>query len=152
MRLTQWGRVLQICISKLTIISSDNGLLPGWCQAIIWTNAGILLIRNKLHWNFNQTSYIFIHKNPFENVIWKMAAICLGPNVLNNLISVSVFSHSRSRKYRSGPRNSHLSLVTEPIKPQLLPYPLKTMKDGSYFKNRYHLISIENPILEIMSL
>ena len=29
---------------KLTIIGSDNGLLPGWRQAIIWTNAGILLI------------------------------------------------------------------------------------------------------------
>ena len=31
------------CISKLTIIGSDNGLSPGWCKAIIWTNAGILL-------------------------------------------------------------------------------------------------------------
>ena len=34
-----------ICISKLTIIGSDNGLSPGRCQAIIWTNARILLIR-----------------------------------------------------------------------------------------------------------
>ena len=33
-----------ICISKLNIIGSDNGLTHGWCQAIIWTNAGILLI------------------------------------------------------------------------------------------------------------
>ena len=30
---------------KLTIIGSDNGLSLGQCQAIIWTNAGILLIR-----------------------------------------------------------------------------------------------------------
>ena len=29
---------------KLTIIGSDNGLSPGRRQAIIWTNAGILLI------------------------------------------------------------------------------------------------------------
>ena len=42
--LTHWGRVTYICISKLTFIGSDNGLLPDWCQAIIWTNAGILLI------------------------------------------------------------------------------------------------------------
>ena len=42
--LTQWNRVMHICISKLTIIGSDNGLLPGLCQAITWTNAGILLI------------------------------------------------------------------------------------------------------------
>ena len=30
--------------SKLTIIGSDDGLSPGRCQAIIWTNAGIFLI------------------------------------------------------------------------------------------------------------
>ena len=42
--LTHWGRVTQICVSKLAIIGSDNGLSPGRCQAIIWTNDGILLI------------------------------------------------------------------------------------------------------------
>ena len=41
--LTHWGRVTHINVSKLTTIGSDNGLLPDWCQAIIWTNAGILL-------------------------------------------------------------------------------------------------------------
>ena len=41
---THWGRVTHICVSDQTIISSDNGLSPGWNQAIIWTNAGILLI------------------------------------------------------------------------------------------------------------
>ena len=35
--LTHWGQVMHICIGKLTIIGSD--------KAIIWTNAGILLIR-----------------------------------------------------------------------------------------------------------
>ena len=34
-----------ICVGKLTIIGSDNGLSPGRRQAIIWTNDGILLIR-----------------------------------------------------------------------------------------------------------
>ena len=43
--LTHWGRVTHICVGKLTIIGSDNGLAPGRRQAIIWTNAGILLIR-----------------------------------------------------------------------------------------------------------
>ena len=42
--LTHWGRVTHICVVKLAIIGSDNCLLPGRCQAIIWTNAGILLI------------------------------------------------------------------------------------------------------------
>ena len=43
-QLTHWGRVTYICVSKLTIIGSDNGLTPERRQAIIWTNAGILLI------------------------------------------------------------------------------------------------------------
>ena len=42
-----------ICVGKLTIIGSDNGLSPGRRQAIIWTNAGILLIRT-LGTNFNE--------------------------------------------------------------------------------------------------
>ena len=42
--LTHGGRVKHICVGNLTIIGSDNGLLPGRRQAIIWTNAGMLLI------------------------------------------------------------------------------------------------------------
>ena len=42
--LTYWGRLIHICVGKLTTISSDSGLSPGRRQAIIWTNAGILLI------------------------------------------------------------------------------------------------------------
>ena len=42
--LAHWGRVTHICVGKLTIIGSDNGLSPERRQAIIWTNAGILLI------------------------------------------------------------------------------------------------------------
>ena len=37
-------RVTQIGVSKQTNTGSDNGLSPGRRQAIIWTNAGILLI------------------------------------------------------------------------------------------------------------
>ena len=44
MNLTHWGRVTHICVDNLTINASDNGLSPGRRQAIIWTNAGILLI------------------------------------------------------------------------------------------------------------
>ena len=42
--LTHWGQVTHICVCKLTIIGSDNGLSPGRRQAIIWINTGILLI------------------------------------------------------------------------------------------------------------
>ena len=43
-KLIHCGRVTRICVGKLTNIGSDNGLAPGRRQAIIRTNAGILLI------------------------------------------------------------------------------------------------------------
>ena len=36
--------MMYIHISKLNIIGSDNGLLPGSYPVIIWTNAGMLSI------------------------------------------------------------------------------------------------------------
>ena len=48
-----WGRVTHICVGNLAIIGSDNGLLPARSQAIIWTNAWILLI-GPLGPNFNE--------------------------------------------------------------------------------------------------
>ena len=42
--LTYRGRATHIYVGNLTIIGSDDGLLPGRRQAIIWTNAQILLI------------------------------------------------------------------------------------------------------------
>ena len=53
--LSHWGRVTHKCVSKLTIIDSDNGLSPGRRQVIIWTNAGILLIAT-LGTNFSEIS------------------------------------------------------------------------------------------------
>ena len=44
--LNHWGRMTHICVGNLIIIGSDNGLSPGRRQAIIWTIAGILLIRS----------------------------------------------------------------------------------------------------------
>ena len=80
--LTDWGRVTHICVGKTTIIGSDNGLAPTRRQAIIWTNAGILLIGTlgkKLQWNFTRMSFILIQENAYENVVWKMAAILSRP-------------------------------------------------------------------------
>ena len=78
--LTDWGRVTHTCISKLTIIGPDNGLLPGRGQAIIWTSAGILLIWTLwTNLNLKQNSYIFIQENAFENVVCIMTAILSWP-------------------------------------------------------------------------
>ena len=51
--LTHWGRVTHICVVKLIINGSDNGLSPGRRQAIIWTNAALSLI-GPLGTNFSE--------------------------------------------------------------------------------------------------
>ena len=86
--LTHWGRVMHKCVSKLTIIGSDNGLSPGRRQAIIWTNAGILLI-GPLGTNFSEILieiYTFsLKKIHFKVSSGKWLPSCLGLNVLNNI-------------------------------------------------------------------
>ena len=83
--LTHWGREAHICVSKLTIIASDNGLSPGRRQAIIWTNAWILLI-GPLGTNFNEI-LIEIHTFSSKKMHLKISSakwrpFCLGLNVL----------------------------------------------------------------------
>ena len=59
-----------VCVSKLTIIGSDNGLSLGRRETIIWTNDGILLI-GTLGTNFSEILteiHTFIQENVFENV------------------------------------------------------------------------------------
>ena len=51
--LTHWGRVKHICVSELNGIGWDNGLSPGRCPAIIWTNVGLLPIET-LDANLNE--------------------------------------------------------------------------------------------------
>ena len=81
--LTHRGRAMHICVSKLTIIASDNGLSPGQCQAIIWNNAVNWILRNKLQWNFDENSDIFFQENALESVVRKMAAILSQPQCVN---------------------------------------------------------------------
>ena len=84
-RLTHWGRVTHIYVSKLTIIGSDNGLSPDRRQAIIWTNAGLLLI-GSFGTNFSEI-LIEIRAFPFGKMRFKVSSakrrpFCLGLNVL----------------------------------------------------------------------
>ena len=94
---THWGRVTQKCVSKLIIIGSDNGLAPGRHQAIIWTNAGILLI-GPLGTNFSEI-LIEICTFSFRKMHLKMSSgkcrpFCLSLNVLTCVVLCGV----RSRK------------------------------------------------------
>ena len=70
--LTHWGRVTHICVSKLTITGSDNGLSPDRRQAIIWTDAGILLMR-PLRTNFSEI-LIEIYTFLFKKMHLKMSS------------------------------------------------------------------------------
>ena len=70
--LTHWGRVTHICVGNLTIIGSDNGLSPGRCQAISWTNIGILLI-GPLGTNFSEM-LIEIHTFSFKKIYFYMSS------------------------------------------------------------------------------
>ena len=80
-----------ICVGNLTIIGPDNGLSPGRRQAIIWTNAGILLIGP---WGTNLSEILIkIHTFSFKKMRLKVSSakrrpFCLGLNVLNYAVIV----------------------------------------------------------------
>ena len=83
--LTHLGRVTHICVDKLTVIGSDNGLSPGRRQLSIWSNAGVLLI-GLLGTNISEISMeinIFSFKK-FQLKLWtgKCTPFCLGLCVL----------------------------------------------------------------------
>ena len=111
--LTHWGRVTHICVVNLIIIGSDNGLSPGWCQAIIWTNAAILLIGH-LWTNFSEI-LIEIRRFSFENMCLKVSSakwqpFCLGLNVLTPFM----LAKEHEGQNRSMPWLLMTSLLTSP--------------------------------------
>ena len=100
--LNHWGRMTHICVSKLTIIASDNGLSPDRRQAIIWTSAGILLIRT-LGTNFSEiliSKFIHFHS---RKCFWQdreengghflSASMCLSSLVLVKACRLHVRCH-----------------------------------------------------------
>ena len=95
--LNHWGRVTHICVSKLNIIGSDNGLAPGRRQTIIWTNDGILLIE-PLGTNFSEI-LIGIQIFSFKKMHLKMSSakwrpFFLGLNVLNRCLLVGAVKNN----------------------------------------------------------
>ena len=105
--LTHWGWLTHICVRKPTIFGSDNGLSPGQCQAIIWTNAGILLFRN-LGSNFSEV-ISKIHTFSFRKMHLKMPSakwrpFCFSLNLLSgsmivNRLFLSFLPSLNSRRY-----------------------------------------------------
>ena len=89
--LTHLGRVTHICVSKLTIIVSDNGLSPGRRQAIISTNTRMLLI-GPLGTNFSETS-IEIHTFSFKKMHLKMSSAKWRPFYLGLNVLMAITRH-----------------------------------------------------------
>ena len=82
--LIHWGLVVHIRVGTFTIASSHKGLSPGRRQAIIWTNAGILLF-GPSRTNFGEI-LIGIQTFSFKKIYFKMSSaklrpFCLGLNV-----------------------------------------------------------------------
>ena len=83
--LAYWGWVTHICVSKLTIIGFDNDLSPDRRQAIIGTNAGILLIRS-LGTNFSEIHTFSFKKMCLKVLSAKWRPFCLCLSVLTTRV------------------------------------------------------------------
>ena len=154
-----------ICVGKLTIIGSDNGLSPARRQAIIWTNAGILLI-GPLGTNFNELlnriqTFSFT-KNALENVICEMASISSRPQcVKNDAKKIAELTHWGLITYIcvSDPGTSSFQVMTchlfsaKPLPEPMLINTLRQRQDGRHFpddiliciflnENEWHSIKI----------
>ena len=118
---THWGRVTHICVGKLAIIGSNNGLSPGRRQAIIWTNAAILLI-GPLGTNFsailNELQTFSLKKILLKMSSAKCCPFRLGLNVLRTFwlwhaqeqLRVNTYRILSSLFYRIGINKMHCYL------------------------------------------
>ena len=93
--LTHWDRVTHICVHKLPITGSDNGLLQGRRQAIIWTNDQILSI-GPLETNvseiFNGIPSFSFKKLHLKLSSAKWRPFCLSTNVLTDALVVIMYN------------------------------------------------------------
>ena len=94
--LNHWDRMTHLCVNKLTSIGLDNGLSPGWCQAIVRSNTGMIVPVgtdvSELSIEVHTLSFKKMHLNMTSG---KWRSLCLIINVLN-----SAFFFNMGRKFR----------------------------------------------------
>ena len=87
--LTHWGRVTHICVSKLTIIGSDQPV-PSHCGSQYW-NIVNLTLRNKLQCNIYLFFFTVSFKNAFGIAVWKMEVIWSWPQCVDTYAIMWLF-------------------------------------------------------------
>ena len=100
-QLTNWGRVTHTCAGNLTIIGSDNGLSPVRRQAIIWTNA-VILLTGPWGTSFSEI-WTVIQTFSFKKMHLKMSSgkrrpFCLSLNVLTQL-KTNLWPHQQQSSF-----------------------------------------------------
>ena len=113
-----------ICICNLTIIGSDNGLSPGQRQAIIWNNAGILLIGPS---GTNISGILIkIHTFPFKKkVLCKLAAILSWPQCVKydkenytGMVKINTDTNTNNNSESITPVRISSSRYINPLRPR----------------------------------
>ena len=90
--LTHSGWVTHICVTKLTITGSGNGLSPGRRQPIFWTKAEIL-------WHFNRNSNTSLKKMHLKMSSEKYRLLSLGLNVWNCHLPMAIIWYNKLFTY-----------------------------------------------------
>ena len=140
----RWGRVTHICVGKLIIIGSDNGLSPDRRQAIIWTNSGLLSngpLRTYFNENLIKMQQFSSKKMHVKMSSGKWRPFCFGLNVLMEFID---FKYFFSMKIFSGfsvypnmcMRNGH---VTDPYSQNKGKETSKQCKQHSNTSTRFNM-------------
>ena len=137
-----------LCVSKLTMIGSDNGLALGRCQTIIWTNHGILLIW-PLGTNFSEI-LIGIQTFSFKKMHLKMSSarwrpFCLGLNVLTVIHSLDTSEHWQ--KWKAIVKQYFASTVEPPGKARKVSLKLQNWVQAPFFTNHIYFTPNERPPL-----
>ena len=121
--ITHWGGLTHMCVSKLTIIGSYNGLALDRRHAIIWTYAEILLIPT-LGTNFsgilNETHTVSFKKMHFEYV-YEMAAILSRPQCVKAAL-VHVVSWFRAGIHQAITWTNHDDVIKWKYFPRYWPF------------------------------
>ena len=93
-------------------------------------------LRNKLKWNVNRNSYIFLQGNAFKNVIWVMATILSRPQGVK-------LKHFPRSNNTSSPREGGNWHSKPPIRTKSTLYSSEILRIGS-FRNVYGIQHIES--------